>query len=227
MTEAEWFAADEREVHRFVAALSPRRQRLLAVAACRVLGKRIDFPAAHVALGVVEMFADTGKTKVALRRARQSIVATRNELYNPPSGRSRMIDGGVDLALFVIQVAASENAVIGSVTEALKALVIAEGISEDTARRWMCAPVSDILSGPTNPVALDPAWLTSTAVAQRVMYESRTSPRCPFCGRSRTRLRQRRHPHHNRTQAGPCATAGSWTGWARSGGGDHTLDGAG
>src|SRR5262249_28845328 len=49
MTETEWIVAEEREIRRLAGTLSPRRQRLLAAATCRVLGEWINFPAAHAA----------------------------------------------------------------------------------------------------------------------------------------------------------------------------------
>src|SRR5262245_46434456 len=140
MTESGWLAASSREVLRAVGGLSPRRQRLLAAAACRVLGGWIDYPAAHEALDAVETFADTGKTKAALGRSRQALTATRDELYSPAGGERRFVDGGVELALFVVQVAASENAVIGTIPQALQALVIAEGIPEAAAMRRLYPP---------------------------------------------------------------------------------------
>jgi hypothetical protein len=183
MTEAEWLALDEREIRRLVGSLTPRRQRLLAVAACRVLDKWIDYPAAHAALETVERFADTGKTKSALRAARRSVEATRNEQFSPSSGQNRSIDGSVELALFVVQVAASENAVVGTIPQALQALVIAEGIPEESARRRMFAPVQDVIGVPGGRVALHPSWQTSAAVSlAEGMYMSRDFSAMPILG---------------------------------------------
>jgi hypothetical protein len=100
--------------------------------------------------------------------------------FDPPGGR-RVVDGGVELALFVIQVAASENAVWGTVTQALEALVIAEGISEEKARRRLWPPVRDILSGPPLSITFVPEWRTTTAVQlAQGMYESRDFSAMPI-----------------------------------------------
>jgi hypothetical protein len=173
MTEEEWFEIDEREIRWIVAELSPRRQRLLAVAACRVFGKLVDFPAAHNALEVAETFADTGKTKAALRRARQALTATRNGPL--------LVDDGVSLALFVVQVAASENAVTSTVPQSLQALVLAQAIADRTARRWLWQPIRDILGGPSPPVTFSREWRTETAmlIAQQ-MYDSRDFSAMPI-----------------------------------------------
>ncbi len=173
MTEEEWVNADEYAIRHATTRLGPRRQRLLAAAVCRELGKSIDYPAAHAALASIEAFADTGKTKAALRRARQSIVKTRDDLYFSPASGTPLVDGGVELALFVVQVAATENAVFGTVGQAQEALVIAEGIPEGVARRRLY-PVYREVAGPTPPVTFDPAWRTTAALQlARQMYESR------------------------------------------------------
>ena len=132
MTEAEWLGASEGEIRQRVGALSPRRQRLLAVAACRVLGAWIDYPPAHAALEAAETYADTGKTKAALRRSRQALVVLRNQLYTTGPGRPQ-VDGGVEHALFGVQIAASENAVVGTVCHVIESLIIAHGIAEEDA----------------------------------------------------------------------------------------------
>ena len=171
MTEEEWFAISESEIRHLVGASSPRRQRLLAVATCRVLGEWINYPAAHAALEVAETFADTGKTKAALRRSRQSLVVLRNELYAPSSP---LIDGGVEHALFGIQVAASENAVIGTVCHVIESLIIAEGIADQGARRTLFPVFRDIIGNPFRPISFSPSWRTETAVLlARQMYDSR------------------------------------------------------
>jgi hypothetical protein len=174
MTEAEWVAADEREVYRAVAALSPRRQRLLAVAVCRELGRRVDYPAAHEALAAAETFADTGKTKAALRRARQAVRRTRIEMFYPSGGRGPVTDRGADLALFAVQCAATENAVFGTVSQAVQALARAEGIGEEKARRLIYPAYREVVGPWAVRVFPRPEWRTVTVVSlAEGMYESR------------------------------------------------------
>jgi hypothetical protein len=183
MTEAEWVRADDRAINEAVFRLDLRRQRLLAAAACRALGKWIDFPDAHAALATIEAFADTGKTKVALRRARQAIARLRDDLYFRPARGVQKVDGGVVVALFTIQVAASENAVSGTVGQAVEALVYAEGIPKAVARRHLHGSYRDVIGNPFRPVSFDPAWRTSTAVALATqMYDSRDFSIMPILG---------------------------------------------
>jgi hypothetical protein len=173
MTEEEWFVVHERELRLAIGKWSARRQRLLAVAACRAFGKSIDYPAAHAALEAAEHFADTGKSKAALRRARQSMVALRDELFNNRPRGAPLIDGGVELALFVIQVAASENAVGGTVPQALDTLVILEGISDHIARQRLYPAYREI-AGPMVTPTFSRSWRTSTVLSlAQQMYESR------------------------------------------------------
>ena len=172
MTEAEWLDASEGAIRRRVGALSPRRQRLLAVAACRALGAWIDYPPAHAALEAAETYADTGRTKAALRRSRQGLVALRNQLYAHGPDRPP-VDGSVEHALFGVQIAASENAVAGAVCHVIESLILAHGITDQDARRKLLVPWHDLVgSAPLPPFA--PSWRTDTAVAlARQMYESR------------------------------------------------------
>ena len=78
MTEAEWFAANDGSLRSVLMGLDPRRQRLLAAACCRHLGELVSDPALSAALDAIESYADTGKSKAALRRHRQALRAVRN-----------------------------------------------------------------------------------------------------------------------------------------------------
>jgi hypothetical protein len=176
MTEEEWVRASDREIRDAAFALDPRRRRLLAVAVCRAMGRWVDFPAVHDALNVVETFADTGKTKAALRRARQAVQALREKLL-----RGSSTDSGLWLTLFTVQIAASENAVFGTLEEARRSLALAEGISAEAAQRHFYAPYREIVGNPLRPVALAPEWRTPTAVAlAREAYDSRDFSAMPI-----------------------------------------------
>ena len=167
MTESDWITGPEQKIRRAISALSPRRQRLLAVAACRVMGARIEYPAVRAALNTAEAFADTGKSKAALRRARQSLASLRNELYENRS----QIDDVVGLSLFAVQIAVSENAVFGAVAQVLEVLAF-DDVPTEVARRRVYGPYREI-AGPSVPSAFMPAWRTDTAVLlAKQMYES-------------------------------------------------------
>jgi hypothetical protein len=85
MTEDEWAAAEEDAIWAAISPLSSRRQRLLAVALVRSLGLwEGDVVAA--AMDACERFADTGKTKAALKRARVALSDSRVLLANLASG---------------------------------------------------------------------------------------------------------------------------------------------
>jgi hypothetical protein len=176
MTEEQWVRASDREIRDAVFALDPRRQRLLAVAICRAMGRWVNYPAVHNALSAVETFADTGKTKAALRRARQAVQALREELLRKSSA-----DPGMWLTLFTVQMAASENAVFGTLEQARRSLAIAEGISSEAAQRYLHAPYWEVAGNPFRPGAFPPEWRTSTAVAlAKQMYESRDFSAMPI-----------------------------------------------
>src|SRR5262245_51917385 len=163
MTEAEWVAGDERATYSLIHDLSPRRQRLLAVAACRSLGRWIDVPAAHAALDVAEKFADTQKSKAALRRAREALQEVRNELRAPPGDRAILADSAVDVALFAVHLAATENAVFGAISHALRALRTAEGIAEAAARLRLFPVIREVVGPSAVRPSLWPEWRTPTA----------------------------------------------------------------
>jgi hypothetical protein len=167
MTEEEWFAAGPYEIREASTRLGPGRQRLFAVAVCRVLLQWINYPAVHAALEAVEIFAETGKSKAALRRARQAVQTLRMDIARG------QLDGATDLALFVVQMAASENAVSGTIGQAIEVLARAEHISVEAARRRFY-PTYQEIAGPAPPVAFSPEWRTSTAVQlARTMYDAR------------------------------------------------------
>jgi hypothetical protein len=177
MTEEEWLANTERDITKVIRMLSLRRQRLLAAAACRALLPWINYPAVNSAIAVIETFADTGKTKAALHRARQAIQAKRNELRHS-SGHFMVV--GEPLALFVVQVAASENAVDGTLFQAVKALPFLEGISLEAAQRKLYKPFIEICGFVIHP-ALLPEWQTSTVIQlARQMYDSRDFSAMPI-----------------------------------------------
>ena len=82
--ENEWVLADAETFNAAMKQLGPRRTRLLAVASCRLLVPCLEPPRDWIALdalNTVELFADTGKTKAALKRARKAVSEARESLW--------------------------------------------------------------------------------------------------------------------------------------------------
>jgi hypothetical protein len=174
MTEAEWVRAEEDAIWRAVLALSPRRQRLLASALVRSLGRWASDPAVEAALEANDRFADTGKTKAALRRARDALADARVARADPTRVIQEPAVLGVYMGMFAAGVACSENAaVVGTAREVVLAWREAERLSKADARR-RAYPVFREVAGPKPAVAFSPEWRTSTAVQlARQVYESR------------------------------------------------------
>lgn len=72
MNEDEWLTGTDFTAHARYAAehLSPRRQRLLAVAFCRAAGALLDHPDLTDALDVIDQYADELAPPAAVARAR-------------------------------------------------------------------------------------------------------------------------------------------------------------
>jgi hypothetical protein len=182
MTEDEWFAIRQLSLHRAFRGVSPRLQRLLAVAACRSLGPGVAHPAAIGALEAAERFADTGKSKAALRQASQALAAAQRAQdargSDPPSGSLPTPDL---LALAAVRAAVSEEMAASAAIYAVHALSVGREVAERTARRWMWPAIRDIVGTPRPPVAFSPEWRTTTAVQlARGMYESRDFAAMPI-----------------------------------------------
>jgi hypothetical protein len=170
MTEAEWLTVHVAALEEAARRLGPRRLRLFAVAACRGMGPMIDYPPAHAALDAAEVFADTGRSKAALRRTRQAVQAVRDEEREAAGG---VINFRIDTPLFAVHGAATENAMGVVVASVLLSHDYAPGGSPEDARRRLYRVYREI-AGPAEPVAFDPGWRTSTAVAlARGMYDGR------------------------------------------------------
>jgi hypothetical protein len=190
MTEEEWFRTYEQKIFGLIASIAPRRQRLLGAAICRGLLPLIDCPEVQSAIEVIEQFADTGKTKAALRRTRQSIQVLR---MTQGDGRLQGISSQL---LFVVQVAASENAPAQTLSVAIGTLGSSSEVEE--IRKGLFSALHDvtglnstkILSGISDQ---DTSWdiaqgksipidhRTSTVLAlARQMYDSRDFSAMPI-----------------------------------------------
>jgi hypothetical protein len=169
VTKREWFRAYEQKIHNLVASLTPRRQRLLGAAICQELLPLIECPAVQSAIEVIEKFADTGKTKAALRRTRQSIQELRMSRFE---GKVQGIGTQV---LFVVQVAASENAISGTFSQAMD-LVGSSNEVEEIQRRLLFA-LCDVTSLNTTKIlqvisGQNPNW--GFASEKNIPMEQRT-----------------------------------------------------
>jgi uncharacterized protein (TIGR03066 family) len=179
MTEDEWVRAEEDAIWRAAMALRPRRQRLLASAMVRSLGRGASDSVVVAALEANDRFADTGKTKAALKRARQSLADARVALAELSATGERSILGGY-MAMFAAAVACSENATAGTVREVVLAWREAEKVSKAEARR-RAYPVFREVAGPDTLPAFSPSWRTDTAVLiAKQMYDSREFSAMPI-----------------------------------------------
>jgi len=179
MTEDEWAEAEEEEIWRVLAPLSPRRQRLLAVVLARSIAHLATGDIIANALDVAEKFADTGKTKASLKRTRDALANARVAIAGDGRTQDRAVLGAY-MAMFVASIACSENAVTAAVRETVLTWREAKGISKAEARRRVY-PIFCEISGPAPSVAFPSAWRTSTVMllAQQ-MYESRDFSAMPI-----------------------------------------------
>jgi len=118
MTDAEWIELEPHQLNFELQERSPRKHRLLAVALCHHFTWMMDCEGVSSAVKAIEQFADTGKSKAALRRARQRIVQSRTAFQHDIYDWQEFVRWG----LFLVQVAAAENAVTGALQTAIDIL---------------------------------------------------------------------------------------------------------
>jgi hypothetical protein len=175
MTEEEWINCTPGISQ--LAVMTPRRLRLLAVALCRHFGQRGYYDGVPSAFEVIEQFADTGKSKAALRRARQSVQSIRQQLQVEDAESN----ANAIYSLFIIQVAASENAYAQTMRTAVELFQRVDGLSEEGAWRELFRPASCIVGNPFRPVAFDRGWRSETAIALASgIYAERAFDRLPI-----------------------------------------------
>ena len=172
MTEDEWLADDPKRLHRmFLYVRSPhdRKQRLALVAVLRVLTTRLPGPKVDRLLTAHEDWAD--------HRDRDRLFADLRGLN--PCGDD--LDGGDAVFRMAVQsgvrgLGSGRDCRVSEVRlapdhTAHTALLAYDGPDHRPAA---FAAVRDVFGNPFRPVAFDPAWRTSTAVAlARGMYVSR------------------------------------------------------
>lgn len=172
MTEREW----ERN-RAWLMQESPRKQRLLHVTLARSLVEFLDDEdqiVARDALEVIERFANTGKTKVGLRRARQAIRTSRQMMRNV----AHIVHSRI---LWMFEVAATENAYILSPDAAQSAYTSARSETVEQFRAYLKPLLNDIFGTPFQPTVFDLAWQTDNTVAlARTMYDARDFSAMPI-----------------------------------------------
>jgi hypothetical protein len=179
MTEDVWAEAEEDAIWPVIMPLSERRQRLLAVALVRSLARLESGAVVAAALEAAEKFADTRKSKAALKRSRDALGDARVNLYAAGHTTGRAMIGAF-WTMRVAGIACSEEGPATAVRETVLTWREADGISKADARRRVY-PVFREIAGPDRSVAFSPEWRTDTAVSlAKQMYESREFSAMPI-----------------------------------------------
>jgi hypothetical protein len=175
MTEAEWVAFLESVPGWHFEQLSARRSRLFHVALCRHFDWLLKCAGVPQALEVIEQFADTGKTKVALKRTRDAIRLQRTALTEQDvSWRTKLSRG-----LLMVHVTAADSDRTDVFVRAVE--LIEKKRPPRRAFQQLAPVVADILGIPFRPVAFTPNWRSETAVALATgIYEDRAFDRLPI-----------------------------------------------
>jgi hypothetical protein len=165
MTEEEWFAeSDTRRLLRRVSGkVSPRKLRLFMVGWCRFNRERITVPVVFEAMDLAERFAEGRASK---KQVETLFDQCRGTVFGMPNGYllwpdSKQMEECVHR--FCLN---GENWEPGRSDD--------HGESHRAGQLARSLLFRDIVGNPFRPVAFDPAWRTSTAVAlARQMYDSR------------------------------------------------------
>ncbi|HEX8911708.1 MAG TPA: hypothetical protein VF796_05070 [Humisphaera sp.] len=173
MTEAEWLTnIDPRQKLDFLRTKATERKlRLFGVGCCRQLGEAVSITAD--ALNAVECYADTGKTKAALKRVRQGVKEARHGI--PNGDKSRHIEW---VALWLAEVAASENVSAGVGDELVRLAslgLVGRDVQSSLEPLTRC-----VFANPFRPTAPDADWLTPAVVSlAQSTYDERRFDRMP------------------------------------------------
>ncbi|MFO0852374.1 MAG: hypothetical protein U0871_28010 [Gemmataceae bacterium] len=165
MTEAEWENTHKPRQLVAAATLGIRQQRLLAVAACRTLPSDLLPMGAEGWLTAAERLAERPECTVSHRKARHLASGLRWPMPRP------YFSDRVEWAFVSL--------FTGPLTTTLHCVGVATGRIIPSADHehpaiHLSDLVRDIVGNPFRPVAFDPGWRTSTAVAlARQMYDAR------------------------------------------------------
>jgi hypothetical protein len=179
MTEEEWCAAGVAHMRPAVVALGPRLCRLFVCACLRLAAEQIEQARAGVGsvAETVELFADTGKSKAALRRARQWVRETRHQMFRDAPSPVPYQTGAAMRLLMAAEIATSETIPHDAVQEVLAALFI---FGQTEPRQTLYPVVREVFGPPTFPT-FRPEWCTDTAVTlARTMFEFREFSAMPI-----------------------------------------------
>jgi hypothetical protein len=178
MTETEWLTSVE--THILVAFLgckaSDRKMRLFACGVCRQLASYVETEEYIRAIEAGEEFADTGKTKAAMRRGRQVLRSRRLSLLEMTSGMSDEL-----IAIYLAEASLSENKIRYFINR-LSALYLMHENSGYIHHRAVTASgiVREVFGNPFRSVSIDPSWLTSTVLTlAQGIYADRIFDRLP------------------------------------------------
>jgi hypothetical protein len=175
MTEAEWLACDKPITLLINGPLTPRRERLLAVAFCRrIRGLLIDTNSLR-SLDIIEAFADGNASPEELRLAWETAVENWDEFEF-----STAFDDAQRQAVAAVTQSASPDDPLWYTLEFATNAVEMRG-THGTVVPSFVSICRDVVGNPFRPVALDPAWLTSDVLAlARGIYEERAFDRMPI-----------------------------------------------
>ena len=170
MTEADWLnCTDPKPMLEFVRRIgSERKLRLFGVAVSRQFRDQLDLQAIADGLETAERYADTRKTKSALKRARQELKTIRHGI--PGGDRTRVVEW---VALWLAEVVASENAFGGVGADVVRLASL--GLIGPDKPTSMVELMSCIFGSlPFNPVSLDLPHLAPPLVSlAQTIYDDR------------------------------------------------------
>jgi hypothetical protein len=208
MTEAEWLTTTHFEgMARVVYARSQRRRcRLLAVAYCRLITPRLGDRRSQRAIEVAEQDADGAVGNESLVAAHKDAVAVVDERSSNPAVIAAVIDatvglegGAADSTQQTLRIGMESVAQYVTLPHPYQAALYIGG-AINSLNKWnsthptlirfsgpsneaRASLFRDIFGNPFRPVAFDPAWRTSTAVAlAQQMYDSRDFSLMPILG---------------------------------------------
>jgi hypothetical protein len=180
MTEAEWMATQDsnKSIDRLSVCMSQRKERLLSCAICRHAWDDIKYKRSRDAVEIAERFADGLVSDKELNRAHSlAWTAYQKEssarLYGQRLGNHMIRTKSEDILYMVV--------VATNVTQPYRLERFRHQFQTIDAFIGSVSFLRDIFGNPFRPVALDPAWLTSTVVTlANSIYTDRAFDRMPI-----------------------------------------------
>jgi hypothetical protein len=178
MTETEWLSASEpfRMLQVLIGNVSDRKLRLLGVAIARASWDRLEDERSRRAIEVAERFADHEVDETTLQSFVEGAWDVRDEMWD--AGPENCDD-----RLWRAEAAALTASVYEWNGTFHRAGRIDDGYPFRIPEPAHCDLIRDIFGNPFRPIAIDPAWFTSTAVAiAQGIYDDRAFDRLPILG---------------------------------------------